>query len=246
MTRTPYPILAAFVLLSVGCRSTTSVTSLAPEAPLVIDASTDEWGGHMTRVEDGLASIGIQDDAETVFIAFVTRDRPTIQRIVGTGFTVWLDPEGGRERRLGVRFPLGVGAGRGRGPTGEAPGGFQNAHGVQGGPLEVIGLDGRPGRYGPDQAQGIMVRADINADYFSYELAVDRELLGPTGTLGVGFETEKVDEPRGQEFGRGDRPPGDMNPGRGRSDAPGMRGGRGPSGGTGSLEIWARARLSHR
>jgi len=62
----------------------------------------------------------------------------------------------------------------------------------------------------------------------------------------VGFETADIDEPRGQDFGRGDRAPGDMRQGRGRSDDPGLRGGRGPGGPAGPLEIWARVRLSHR
>jgi hypothetical protein len=238
-------LLAALVLSWAGCSSASRVSSLEPDLPIVLDASTDEWGGRMMRVQDGLASIGVQDDRETVFVAFVTRDRSAIQKIVASGFTVWLDAEGGQERRLGIRFPLGTGAPQGRGPVSEGQGGFRNAHGEQGGPLEVIGEDGRPGRYGPDQADGIRVRADIEPESFMYELAVDRRLLGPTGVLGVGFETEEIERPGGDGPGRGAMP-GETRQGRGRSADPGIRGGRGPAGDIGPLKIWARVRLANR
>ena len=209
----------------------------------MLDGSTEEWSGRMMRVQDGLASIGVQNDGENVYVAFVTHDRPSIQKIVSTGMTVWLDADGGKDKRLGVRFPLGLGGSQGRGPVSEGQGAYRSAHGEQGGPLEVIGPDGRPGRYGPDQATGIRVRADIEADHFTYELAVDRALLGPTGVLGVGFETADVEPPgRGMEPA-GERMPGDARQGRGRSGDPGLRGARGPAGDLGPLKIWARVRL---
>lgn len=248
MTRlaTTLLFLAAATLLWSGCSPTSRVTSQAPVVPIVLDGSTDEWGGRLMRVEDGLASIGVQNDRETVYVAFVTHDRGAVQKIITTGFTVWLDAGGGKEKRLGIRFPLGMDLNEGRGPVATGEGALPDPHSGQGGPLEVIGEDGRPGRYGADQASGIRVRARIEPDNLMYELAVDRNLIGPTGVLGVGFETPEIEGLRGGDPSRGGTPLGEVRQGRSSSDDPGLRGVRGV-GGAGRiperLNIWARVSL---
>jgi hypothetical protein len=66
-----------------------------------------EWTGSRYALEDQNVAVGLLNDEEYLYISLETRDRRIGMQLIGMGFTVWFDPDGGDDRVLGVQFPLG-------------------------------------------------------------------------------------------------------------------------------------------
>jgi hypothetical protein len=73
---------------------------------IVVDGQDSEWKApSITR--DKITLRAYNDDRNMV-ICVTTKDRAVKARIAGMGMTVWLNRDGGEEKNLGVRFPLGM------------------------------------------------------------------------------------------------------------------------------------------
>ena len=105
--------LAGFsaLLVLAGCGSAARPLIESAVAPVVIDGDASEWTSGLRPVpgESGL-SIGVRNTLDTVVIALVAGDEWQARRVAAGGLTLWLDPDGGTARRVGLRFPVGSGA----------------------------------------------------------------------------------------------------------------------------------------
>jgi hypothetical protein len=243
---------------------TFTTQSRAPERQVVIDGRSDDWAGHLFIVEEAGITLGFLNDKDNLYVCLRADEISTRGQIMRSGLIVWFDPNGGKKKDLGIKFPIGMPPDERPMPGGdfgeeeEEPGlrrpGEENLRA-----MEIIRSDkDEPEKIEVAEAKGIEVKVLPSRAGLVYELRIP---LIPTGempiavgaepgkTIGIGFETGKFEFtgiPRrsGRMPGTGGMPP--MGGGMGRGGMGGMGrvgGGRGfemPE----DIKIWATVKLS--
>jgi len=223
-----FGILFIFLL---GCKKLEFTSSWKNRA-VTIDGENTEWQNKLTYIENKNVSVGLINDENFLYLCFITNDRQLQRQIMGMGFTLWFDSAGGKGKKFGIRFPLGLRESgmsvRGiqpetrQGISGESSGRFQELFENSLAELEILG----PGKHDINRMAISELRAiDIHAGLFNgafvYELKVplvqDKDHPYGIGTkpgkkISIGFETPEI------------KRPGEMNK-RIRISGGGMRGG---------------------
>ncbi|WP_420455881.1 hypothetical protein [Rubrivirga sp.] len=100
-------VFVALLALAAGCGSAPLLYAIEPAtADTVVDGEASEWPSALRPVpsEAGL-SIGLRRDADDLVVALIAGDDRQARRIALGGLRVWVDPDGGTERVLGIRYP---------------------------------------------------------------------------------------------------------------------------------------------
>ena len=101
-------VLALLAAAASGCGGAPPLYASTPIPAEAVDVDGDagEWPSALRPVprEPGL-SLGLRRTDDALFVAVIARDERQAQRVVLGGLRLWLDPEGGTERVVGVRFP---------------------------------------------------------------------------------------------------------------------------------------------
>ena len=260
------PVVTGSMLLATaffgltGCSSfkTYVAKSLWPERQIVIDGKSDDWSGALSFIEKEQLSLGFFNDQDSLYVCLVAEGNFTRAQILRGGLTVWFDPEGGKEKKFGIRYPLGAFA-----REMQMPPEMRNPEETnEGSPreamneLEIIrSKKAEPERMELAKAKdnGLEVTAAPSSGLVVYELKIpllakEGQPLAvgakPGATIGIGFETSKPDLSRMQRGGPGGMPGGGMG-------RPGMGGGYGRRGGFGMrsnmpepLKIWTTVQLA--
>ncbi len=227
----------AILVVITGC-GPLKVDSVWRTSAPVIDGDLSDWPGGLVPLQPAPVAVGLANDHEHLYLALTVHDRMLSRRIMMGGFTIWLDPQGGRKQRLGIRFPIGPwqGAGRSR----------QMDFDVDSGPrweqfaltleqVEIVGPGKNETRVFP--AEGGAVSAMINGspDGLGYELKIPLRagpdwpvdlLSNEDHQLSIGLESAS--------FSQGKRPGGGR---RGGMAPPGGGMGRGGRGGAGGRQM---------
>ena len=98
---------SAALLLVAGCGPGPALYAAAPLTPdTVVDGDAREWPAALRPVpgEAGL-SLGLRRDADALVLAVIAGDERQARRIALGGLQVWIDPAGGTDEVLGLRFP---------------------------------------------------------------------------------------------------------------------------------------------
>lgn len=267
--RSARPAAALLLALAVGigaaaCKTfnTYSADSRPVSRPITVDGKTDDWQGDLYVVPNERLSIGFLNDQEHLYVCLLSSDSTIRSQIMGQGFTVWFDPKGGKEKAFGIRYPLGSPAAQlpRTGDMKEPPPAEPPASALD--QFEVVKSEKEPAqRMDFSQAKGLELKVASSTGLIVYEmkipLAASADSLvaagaAPGKTIGIGFETGKVDIskiPRGE---RGGTPGG--GEGTGRPPMGGTGGGQTVEGGRGgvdmrgglaeSLRVWAFVQLS--
>ena len=103
-----HSVLSAFLMLTlvmVGFSKDKAVESQWVATPASIDGMNTEWGNsplyNQKKVDVDYA---FMNDAENLFILFIFKDPKYLSSINWTGMTIWLSPQGKKEKNLGIRF----------------------------------------------------------------------------------------------------------------------------------------------
>ncbi len=72
-----------------------------------IDGRSDDWIGSLTYVDKQNISLGILNDADYLYVCLAAEDQAVISRILRQGMILWFDPEGGKEKTFGIKYPVG-------------------------------------------------------------------------------------------------------------------------------------------
>lgn len=259
---------AAYVMsitLLAGCGSQ-KVESVWLDREIVVDGLDAEWEGLKVYVEKANVAIGVVNDDHWLLICATTVDRAVQMQVVRQGLEVWFDPDGGKDRELGIRFSSGR---PGEGMRERMRGGMRGEGRVDPRQLEEMFdkllLNGRIEVLAPEDG-GIgtvflhpnSVEANMSYDRgrLVYELKVPLS-RGPTdigipvakGHVGLGVATPELDleqirERRSRMRAGGGMPGGGFGGGRGG----GVRGGRGGGGFRGGrlepVELWVKVALA--
>jgi hypothetical protein len=251
-----------------GCSSAIELSSAWRDREVVVDGSDSDWQGATTYIKGSNLALGIRNDNDYLYTCVIMMDRQMQMQMMASGFTVWFDPEGGKNRAFGIHFPLGM---QGQQPP-TALEGRTNPEEAQKlieqsqRELEIIG----PGKEERErihlmQAHGINAKLGTNQEFLVYELKVP--LRGSADhpyaigmkdgqAVGIGFETAELNrEMMKEQFGgmgrggggRGGPPTGggEMPPGGGGPPSGGPPGMGSPGGGRPeSLKLWTRVQLA--
>lgn len=208
-----------------SCRSTAPLQSSAPAEPVTVDAQLAEWAGKLNHLGNNL-SVGVQNDAEFLYVALSTTNLQHISQIMQLGLILWIDPSGAREETFGVRYPIGVVAtggsdgGLGSDPTANRVRIEQSMQEV-----ELMGADGQSSRRRKDSVPGIEMHGEAQDRVFTYEarvpLAAGEGIAYAIGTepgreIGIGLTTPEMDEDQRRRLGTGGLPGGRMSSADGR------------------------------
>ena len=265
------PFLAGIIMLTVptlvGCGSV-EVSSTWRDREVSIDGVDAEWQRAVMYVQDKNVAIGLLNDEEYLYICLSTVDSWRIRQMMGSGLTLWFDPDGGKDKTFGINFPLGMQLSQPdmdrekmHMPREQMPDQERLKEMVEESAKEMVILG--PGkdehrRMPVHGSQHIQVKVGYSGGKLVYELRVPLFLdeqhpdaigLGESQFVGVGFETAEVDREMIRERMRdqmgGKMPPGGQGiPGGGMRDGS-MRGGRMPGGEmTERLDLWTKVELA--
>jgi hypothetical protein len=237
--------LALVATLLVGCNEL-EIESAWRDREITIDGDATDWRGLTTYVEEGNIAVGVANDEDDLFVCLHSPTREVAGQIVLRGLTVWFDPDGGSEKRFGVRCPMGTGElpefGDERMDRNSMREMIVEMVDEAARRIELLGPDNLVyGTFAAGDIQGLEVALGYTDGRVVYELRLPLErtderpyALGVDWEkkVGVSFVTPEVDmEAIGDAMGEsmGDRPPG--GGGRGGGGMPGggmprgMRGG---------------------
>lgn len=249
--------LAAAAIFVTGC-GTPEIDSVWKNREITIDGSDPgtEWEGARHYFEDQKVTLGVMNDADFLYLRLSSRDRTVQGKILMLGLTVWVNPEGNKEKYLGVHFPVGRSGrpGMQSGMAGRSQEGRPSAGPMQGDMQEMLqGALGSIELIGPGSDEtnplaaveadslGILARIGIEGGNMVYELRlplkpferslyyISKETLEK---IGLGFQTGKM------EFRRRTREGGPRGGGGGMGgggDIGGMGGMGGRGGGIGGM-----------
>jgi hypothetical protein len=261
LPRRPFPALTlALAVVAVGSCSDPYLASRWTPTPLVVDGSLADWEARAVRFEDEGVEVLALNDGESLYLGLTSDDPHLLGLVTRRGLTLWLDPAGGREEVLGIRFPLASGGSAGGlQPRGEAgapdPPDAGPASGDLGG-MELLGPQPYTRKWVAAPGEGgvaVSLAADGTALVYEAKIPLGRRVGGwglgvPRGaTIGLGLVAPRPNF-RG---GRGGGPPdgGGRGPGGGggrpSGGPPGGPGGRGRGpGDMPELDLWTRVRLA--
>ena len=181
-----------FALAAAGlaCAHPPELESRWSSSAITVDGAYAEWSGKLVRIDDSRSvALGVANDRTNLYLCLVTRDLDVQTLIERLGFTLWVDPAGGTERRIGFRVaPFTAGA------KATAP-----AY------VEIVQHGDEYGEQLVGSATGpIDVEAAARADVVAYEIRIALGtalsgssgqagvVLSPGARLGIGFETDAL------------------------------------------------------
>jgi hypothetical protein len=260
-------VMAGFLLLTIallgltGCSSFKKYVtkSLWPERQIVIDGKSDDWSGALSFIEKEQLSLGFYNDQDNLYLCLIAEGNFTRAQILRGGLTVWFDPQGGNEKKFGIRYPLGAPSREMRVPP-EMENPQEMNEGFPGEAMKELEII-RSNKEEPERMEvakakenGLEVVVAPSSGLLVYELKIpllikEEQPLAvgakPGATIGIGFETSQPDLSRMRRGGMGGTPGGGMG-------RPGMGGGFGRGRGgfgmgfnmPGPLKIWTTVQLA--
>ena len=97
-----------FLASIVSCSSPLQISSSHVESPITIDGKSEDWTDVLQRAQDPGILYAIRNDDKYLYLCIIPMDQPIGRQMLMRGFTVWFDPDGGKEKCLGIKFPLGM------------------------------------------------------------------------------------------------------------------------------------------
>ena len=263
--RTVMVLILSCVALTSGCGEE-EIESKWRDREITINGIADEWQGTRTYIEDPNIAVGVMNDENHLYLSLSTPVRSVAAQIVTLGFTVWLDPDGGKDKTFGIRCPIGFEDFKMMGEAAGEPDRLKELFGQAAERLEILGpAGGGSVMMVNDGSSGIEVGVSHRDGTFGYELKIPLTTdsgaayalgSGMSQLVGIGFETPQVDMEAIREAMGGDMPRGGGWPGGGLEGGPpggdmgggmpggGMRGGRMRGGRPEPIEIWAKVTLA--
>lgn len=101
-------VLSAFLILTlvvIGFSKDKPVNSQWAATPASIDGMNTEWGNFpMNQYKKAKVEYAFMNGQEDLFILFIFKDPKYLSSIGWTGLTIWLSPQGKKDKNLGIRF----------------------------------------------------------------------------------------------------------------------------------------------
>ncbi len=99
-------VLGLIALFFTSCASL-ELQSSWKNSDISIDGKSDDWVGHLMYVDNQNISIGVMNDTNYLYACVVAEDQILISKIMRQGMTLWFNPEGGKNKFFGIKYPKG-------------------------------------------------------------------------------------------------------------------------------------------
>ena len=267
-----FSLLLSFFIIMSGCEFV-EVDSIWKEREITIDGKSDDWAETLYYIEEDNISFGLMNNDDFLYICLISSEPLSRWQVMRQGFTVWFDPNGGKKKIFGIKFPLGMQRRADsrlmRGEKSDTPEMGERAHSAPDleqmerlferslDRLEILSSGKEEGQIiGINEVAGFELKIDVSGGMLIYECKVPLNkaeafpyaIGAKAGDLiGIGFETPKINRAGIRESIGGRSGIGDGME-RGRSGMAGsMRGGGMGRGGMSrpkSLKLWAKVQLT--
>ncbi len=101
-------ILTVTVIMTTGCNQV-KYNSTWKQQDIVIDGDDRDWQGAQIVPKKVRVALGVKNDADYLYLSFRTPEQSLMMQVLGQGFTVWVDPTGGKNEVWGIKYPVGGG-----------------------------------------------------------------------------------------------------------------------------------------
>lgn len=91
-----------------SCGSNILYQNTWAENPINIDGDYQEWTGNLEYIEDSNISYGFKNDDNYIYICMISANQRFNRDIFMNGLTFWFDTKGKKNKRYGIKFPIGV------------------------------------------------------------------------------------------------------------------------------------------
>ncbi|MBN2279567.1 MAG: hypothetical protein JXQ65_03210 [Candidatus Marinimicrobia bacterium] len=88
-----------------SCTGVMHLKSTSSENAVIIDGDSKEWSGSLFQVEKTSLGLGVQKNAENIYLCIVTNDRNSARQIMMDGLFIWFDEKGHTKKRIGIKYP---------------------------------------------------------------------------------------------------------------------------------------------
>jgi hypothetical protein len=156
-----------------GCKKT-ELKSRWKDREIHIDGDITDWQNALIIDEKKNVSIGLFNDNDFLYLCLTTMDRLLIRQVRGMGFIVWFDPDGGKDKTFGIKFPLGVMSDKTKTDDIDYTK-FQSRFETSLSELEIIGPEKdsiNRMAFSEIYALGVEITADLSNERFIYELKI--------------------------------------------------------------------------
>jgi len=103
-----FSLLVLLCLESFGCGKTILFSAWRDRA-IKIDGKYTDWSESTAYYdEDAKVVLNLVNDADYLYICLISKNRAIETKIMESGLTIWLDPDGGQKKVFGIRFPIGL------------------------------------------------------------------------------------------------------------------------------------------
>ncbi len=220
--------------------------------PVTLGGSNADWPENPQYFdEDSRVRVSLMNDDDNLYIRLITRDQTTMMLFLRGGFTVWIDDSGDTGKQFGLQFPLARQSQmRGRMSDHKARNDMEEM--LEDSQYSLAILNGEEETrqtmaISKAAEMGIYSRLRMQQGYLIYELKVPLTVSAHNNSIGVGFETGKIERRSGKGSSGGGRGGGGKGGGGGGGRGGKNMGGKGGAHGGGSqqpIEIWAKVHLA--
>jgi hypothetical protein len=103
-----HSVTILFLLISSTYLLAQQDKSLCPQvSTLTIDGKSDDWPMAWVVDEEKIFSYNVCADEQNLYVRVMTEDFYAKRKMAVFGFTLWIDPNGKKKKKLGLRFPVG-------------------------------------------------------------------------------------------------------------------------------------------
>ena len=242
-------------LFHTGCTSL-ELKSQWKDREIVIDGKSKDWLGALYYFEDENISAGFFNDEDNLYVCIIAEAQVMRAQVMMQGLTVWFDPDGGKKKTFGIRYPLMDRETMMRlREEGESREGMQEHFQESLTEMEILGpREGARKQIKIQDAKGTEISLEASSGMLVYELKVPLVrtehhpnflLADPGDRIGMGLEIPKPDMNALRQKMGGPPPGGGVPPGGSRGGFGGRPGGgRGMSQFPGGLKVWIILQLA--
>ncbi|HPT06653.1 MAG TPA: hypothetical protein PLO85_00685 [Candidatus Omnitrophota bacterium] len=104
-------LIAGFIVVTVGLFGCASprLMSAWPRHEVQINGTYTGFGDALAYFDEkDKISVHLFNDSEFLYVCLITRNREIEERMVESGLVAWFDADGKRDKKFGIRFPIGL------------------------------------------------------------------------------------------------------------------------------------------
>jgi len=93
--------------MSAGC-ATLKLNSTWKKNQIIVDGESNDWIENMFYLESKKILLGVRNDLNYFYLGMLIEEPMLRAQMMRSGFILWFDPDGGKKKNFGIKFPIGL------------------------------------------------------------------------------------------------------------------------------------------